>query len=179
MRYRRCRTIVQSTMKPIVRKLLLVGAVALVSVAGAVAVWVVTRPPTTATLRVEPHLDGRHLTIVGVSDLPDGTKITWSVWNDAEADRTYGLFELPAPPVYSIYTDAVLSAGRFEVSADLTGWPAGPVTVWAAFDPGPDQPPETIARVGEWGERLSGPGVIEDSGGPRLLSYTTIELPAN
>jgi hypothetical protein len=161
-------------MKLDARTLLLSCGVALLAFTAAASVGMSARTPTTATLSIDPRLAGRHLTIIGATDLPDGTEVLWSVWNESEAERFVNLEEAVDQ---SIYGHAVVSGGKFVASADLSGWPAGSTMVWAAFDPSPDQPAETIARVGEWGERLSGPGVIDDSGYPRLVSSTTIDLP--
>jgi hypothetical protein len=131
--------------------------------------------PATATLSVEPRLDGRELTIVVTSDLPDGTRIEWEAWNGAEADTT----DLAAlAKAHSTRGSAKLAAGRAEVSVDLTGWPAGETFAWAAFYPTADQPPETLSRVGAEGERLHGPGVQDCSGSPCLIDWKTVDLPA-
>jgi hypothetical protein len=130
--------------------------------------------PATATLNVEPRLDGRQLTIVVTSDLTDGTGIEWEAWNTAEAD-TNDLASLDQ--AHFLRGSAKLEAGRVEASVDLTGWPAGETFAWAAFYPTADQPPETIARVGAAGERLQGPGVQDCSGSPCLIDWKTFALP--
>ena len=161
------------------RVLIVIATVLALSCASLAAAWVLLPPllagPATASLHVEPHLNGRHLTIVATSDLADGTTFDWEVWNEAEAD-TNDLVQLAR--AHDAHAQATLTGGRFEASADLTGWPAGRTAVRAAFYPGSDQPAGTIAKVGEVGEHLTGPGVEDCSGTPCLVAYLVIDLPS-
>jgi hypothetical protein len=65
------------------------------------------------------------------------------------------------------------------LTSDLSAWPSGQVTVWAGFEPSPDQPPATVARFGPNGEHLGGPGVTNDNsdGMPRLIDIQKLDVP--
>ncbi len=122
----------------------------------------------TAFMQLQPSIVGDSLNVRGVTDLPDGTKIVFSVIPGDSTDA-----ELGAP-----YEDgsATVTAGTFEQVVDTSRFPAGPITVWAAFDPGPDQPAEAMRRFGLDGSGLRGSGVVDDSGGARrLVQITTVE----
>ena len=143
----------------------------------------VLHPKPTAALAAELHFAGRVLTVDGSTDLPGGTVITYSVWHEL-MDQTLRSAEAAdailsyVPPPYETYATTAVRDGHFKFVLDLTSWPAGSITVWAAFEPSADQPPETVARFGSYGERLAGPAVVRDSDGRRLVWHTQVELPA-
>ena len=123
----------------------------------------------TAFLRIDPSLSGDSLTLRGHTDLPDGTTIVYSVDAGSPTDQAFG-----GPFIDGQVT---VGAGTFLRTLDISTFPSGAITIWSAFDPGPEQPPETLRRFGSDGSGLRGPGVVNDSGAPRLVYITQIERP--
>lgn len=121
----------------------------------------------TAFMQLQPSTAGDSLTVRGVTDLPDGTQIVFSVVAGDSTDQG-----LDAPYVDGSTT---VADRTFEQVVDVSRFPAGPITVWAAFDPGLDQPAEALRRFGQDGSGLRGSGVVDDSGARRLVQMTTIE----
>jgi hypothetical protein len=77
---------------------------------------------------------------------------------------------------YRHQTTATVESGRFGAALDLSGWPAGQLTVEAAFVMDPSQPEAAAEAYGARGERLSGPNLQTDSDGQRYLD-TSEDLP--
>ena len=72
-----------------------------------------------------------------------------------------------------------VSGGSFSSRADLAGWPAGDVEVWAAFQTvlgDGAQPPALIERFGSLGERLTGPNVTVAGDIRRVESSAVLPL---
>lgn len=147
------------------------AAVLAVAVAVAVAVLAVIQVTSTPTafLRIVPSLSGDSLTLRGHTDLPDGTTIVFSVDSGSSGDQ--------APGGSFIDGEVTVAAGTFVRTVDVSAFPSGPITIWSAFDPGPDQPQEALRRFGSDGSGLRGPGVVNDSGAMRLVHITEIGKP--
>jgi hypothetical protein len=125
----------------------------------------------TAFLRLEPTIAGESLRVRGATDLPDGAEIVYSI----------GVGSAPGEGLGGPYVDdaATVRAGAFDEAVNISRFPKGPLTVWAAFDPGPQQPQAAIDRFGLYGSGLRGPDVVDDSdsGGRRLIVISVINNP--
>jgi hypothetical protein len=121
------------------------------------------------TMGITTSLDERALTVTGKTSLPDGALIDCEVWHESE-DSGFGT------GVYEVDQASVVSSGAFVCRADLTGWPAGIVRAHARFVPYEDQPIDVAQRYGEYGERLTGPGVFHDSDGWILDVQENVQL---
>jgi hypothetical protein len=121
-----------------------------------------------------PSLSGRKLFIEGATDLPDGARIAYEVehedWKKVDprirsaVALTFANGSIP------------VEHGRYSKMVDLSGWRAGSVSVWAAFEPVIREQPDTVRqKYGKQGEFLIGPNVtttnIKDIG-----SYSRVEL---
>lgn len=123
----------------------------------------------TAFIQLDPAIAGDSLSVRGVTDLPDGATIVYSITAGSSPEGGLG----------KPYVDdaATVVAGRFEEDVDIATFPSGPLTVWAAFGPGPHQPRSAIERFGADGSGLRGPGVVDDSGARRLVVIAVIDNP--
>jgi hypothetical protein len=122
----------------------------------------------TASIRLEPVITGGSLHVRGITDLPDGAHIVYSIGAGSSPEEGFG----------GPYVDdsVAVAAGRFNEAVDIARFPSGPITVWAAFDPTDDQPPAVVERFGTDGSRLRGPDVVDDFG-RRLIAIAVIEKP--
>ena len=114
-------------------------------------------------------LNGDTLEIIGKTDLPDNTLITYEVYHEtflpvANADMTRkGI--------------TVVQKQNFSATVNLTGWSAGTVVVTTNFMPGlteKKQPPEIIENFGTHGELLEGKNVFLGSGQKRVVARTEV-----
>lgn len=122
----------------------------------------------TAFIRLEPAIAGESLRVRGITDLPDGAEIVYSIDVGSSPDEGFG-----GPYVDDAVT---VSSGAFDEAVDIARFPSGPLTVWAAFDPGGHQPQEVIERFGVDGSGLRGPGVVDDYG-RRLIAIAVVDNP--
>ena len=100
---------------------------------------------------------GRTILIEGTTDLPDQTVIEWEL-------RHEFLFKRRDIPICRMADEGhtVVRNHRYCVSVDLSGWPAGQVEVWVAFQPlsyGTRQPAHISQVFGTNGERIEGENV--------------------
>jgi hypothetical protein len=123
------------------------------------------------TMSITTSLDGRILTMSGTTNLSDGAVVVCEAWHESE---DHGL----GPSRYIAGDDAVVASGTFVCRADLTGWPSGTVRADARFVPYDDQPKDVVERYGEFGERLGGPRVFQDSDGWVLHIRKNVPLAA-
>ena len=120
-------------------------------------------------LEVMATLNGDTLEIIGKTDLPDNTLVTYEVYHEtflpvANADMTRkGI--------------TVVQKQNFSATVNLTGWSAGTVVVNTNFMPGlteKKQPPEIIKNFGTHGELLEGKNVFLGSGQKRVVARTEV-----
>jgi hypothetical protein len=144
-------------------------AVALLAAAGLIVFvdWRQIGPPN-ALLSFEPTLEDRAVTLVGVTDLADGTTLDWRV-SEGEPGQLGG--------VYFRSGETVAANGGFTATIPIPGELTGVLQVEVRFYPGTWQPPVTVERFGQDGEHLRGSGVVEDSGDPVLVVKREILVP--
>ena len=127
-------------------------------------------PPVVSLTLTPPTLRGTTLFIIGSTDLPNGTLITYEIRHEGAATRTN-------VPIQKLFKEGMVTVadGGYSATESLKGWPPGKIEVWAAFqtilDTKAKQPPEIISRFGEMGEKLQGNNVTK--AGPR----STIRCP--
>jgi hypothetical protein len=117
-----------------------------------------------------PTVVGRHVTINGTTDLPEGTILAVQIfqldaWDRALASGASATQEFE----YMDYVDAVVKDGRFSAETDMTGWPAGHGMSAVYFWIDASQPQAVIDRFGADGSRLQGPDVRDDEDTGRTL----------
>ena len=72
----------------------------------------------------------------------------------------------------------VVQDDRFDVTSDVTGWPAGRGLATAYFWIDPTQPATVITRFWTRGQSLRGPDVVDrDDWGPTLVIERSLDLP--
>jgi hypothetical protein len=122
----------------------------------------------TATLQLEPIVDGDTVRVRGTTDLPDGALIDYWFWRDDAIN------EGPAGV-------AEVRDGKFSFEHDVSGLRRGMWEIQASFSTmwGSAQPQVVTDRFGADGEHLAGPQVYVDSPGDakQLLVTTTVDLP--
>lgn len=160
------------------RLLLLFGAGGAVVIAVLVALLFVlpldlpfTQVPATITPKVA--VDGHVVRVTGTTNLPDGALINYfflpEVGQGQVTDEHGGTTEV--------------HGNKYEVTADLSDWPSGKVTVYnefsVAYYGGNEQPQNVIDVFGSQGEHMSGPQVYVDSPGDpkRLFVSVPFQLP--
>jgi len=134
--------------------------------AAAFALWMTgatlgcaTGPPT-ASLTVDPVVDGTALVVRGTSDLPDGTILLYEV-------RHERLEHDPETPIQMLLVEGSMTVdqGAFEAVVDLSNFEPGDVDVWVALEMqlsgGATQPRETVRRFGSDGARMEGGNVVD------------------
>jgi hypothetical protein len=128
--------------------------------------------PASASLTFDATADKfGTITVDGVTDLPDGTRLSWDVRR--------GPYSQPDPGAPHLrHGEATVSDGRFSVTIDDMPSATGTVmSIGLRFYPIDDQPPATVARFGPEGEHLRGSGVVDDSGTPVLLVVREVVVP--
>jgi len=134
----------------------------------------------TATLELAPTVQGHAVSIHGTTDLPDGAVLVIELiqldqWQRESSDGVAP--EVETSP-WARLEYVIVQAGRFEVTSDVTGWPAGRGIATAYFWIDPTQPDAVIARFGARGERLRGPDVVgRDDRGPTLDVERSFDYP--
>jgi hypothetical protein len=124
---------------------------------GLICLWAVWAPSKTVDLTLAPRMAGRTLFIEGTTDLPDQAVIEWEL-------RHEQLFQRRDIPIERMTNEghAVVRGHRYGIAVDLSGWPAGSVEVWVAFQPlsyGTRQPAQISQIFGRNGERIEGNNV--------------------
>jgi hypothetical protein len=147
----------------------LIGAVVLIG--GVVGFAELTRPAATVQLESVPSVEGRHISIDGTTDLPDGTFLRVQVFQLDEWRRALAAQGAQAGDTFEWIEsrEAIVHGGRFHAEADMTGWPAGRgmSAVYFSIDRG--QPAAVQQRFGLDGSGLQGPDVhLDDDTGPTL-----------
>jgi hypothetical protein len=121
-----------------------------------------------ATMQLEPTVEGNTVRVVGTTDLPDGAVIDYSFWRDDAVN------EGPAGAVEVL-------EGKFAFERDMTGQRRGRWDIEASFSTvwGTQQPKHVTDLFGAEGEHLAGPQVYVDSPGDakQLLVTTSVTLP--
>lgn len=150
-------------------RIVVVLAVALLAAAVLITFvdWRQIGPPN-ALVSFEPTLEGRTVTLDGVTDLADGTTLDWRV-SEGEPGQLGG--------VYLRTGETAVANGRFTATIPIPGELTGVLKVEVRFYPGTWQPPVTVERFGQDGEHLRGSGVVEDSGSPVLVVKREILVP--
>lgn len=119
-------------------------------------------PPPAGTETVALTVDHRTqrgtLFIEGATDLPDGAELTYTVTH--EAANTIPIGEWPAANLLDSGR-TVVHDGQYWARITTAGWPSGHVRVLLQF-PLPPQPPDVVARYGEFGEKLTGDNVVTE-----------------
>jgi len=147
----------------------LIGAVVLIG--GVVGFAELTRPAATVQLESVPSVEGRHISIDGTTDLPDGTFLRVQVFQLDEWRRALAAQGAQAGDTFEWIEsrEAIVHGGRFHAEADMTGWPVGRgmSAVYFSIDRG--QPAAVQQRFGLDGSGLQGPDVhLDDDTGPTL-----------
>jgi hypothetical protein len=120
--------------------------------------------PASASLTFDATADKfGTISVDGMTDLPDGTHLSWQVRR--------GPYSQPDPGAPHLrHGEVTVSDGGFLATIDELPSATGTVmSIGVRFYPVDDQPPATVARFGPEGEHLRGPGVVDDSGTPVLL----------
>jgi hypothetical protein len=125
--------------------------------------------PPNALVSFEPLVDGRSVTLDGVTDLPDGTLLDWRAYH-GELDKPGGISPFR-------YGDMTAQGGLFDATFMIPEKLPGLLTIEVSFYPEVEQPPATIERFGLKGENLRGSGVVDDSGTPVLVVRRQLNLP--
>ena len=140
---------------------------------GGLAEWLVDWRqigPPSAAVSFEPTINGKSVTISGVTDLPDGTILDWELIRG-----TYARSEIAT---LISFDSVIVTGGRF--TATTNGGPFRPGTILSVgvrFHPGIGQPAATVERFGPNGEHLRGAGVLDASGSPVLLVTRELVAP--
>ena len=144
------------------------AAAAVLLVAAALLLFVDWRQlgPPSALVTFEARVNGETITIDGVTDLPDGTRLEWQAY-EGEASEARHL----------VYGDTTTAAGRITASTIIAEQASGAMTIEVRFYAHASQPSATVERFGPNGENLRGSGVLEDSGTPVLVVKRQIALP--
>ena len=155
-----------------------VGLLGTVVLAG--GLYLVGRAGTTVAVDAVPSVDGRHVSIYGTADLPDGSIVgvqvfQFDAWQQALASGDgAGLASFP----FLVYRATVVHDGKFSAEADMTGWPAGHGMAAVYFWVDGNQPDEVRARFGADGAGLKGPAVyIDDDTGRTLRVDRPFDVP--
>lgn len=129
-------------------------------------------------LETTPTVAGRHVTIDGTTDLPDGTLLSVQVFQLDAWSRALAAGDAAADFPYVADLEAVVHDGRFSADADMTGWPAGHGMSAVSFWIDGSQPQAVIDRFGLDGSRLHGAKVLpnEDTG-PTLRVDHGFDIP--
>lgn len=122
----------------------------------------------TATMQLEPTVDGTRVRVLGTTDLPDGAVIDyWFERDDVINEGPVGAVEV--------------RDGRFAFEHDMTDQRRGRWDIQASFSTvwGSQQPRHINDLFGAQGEHLAGPQVYVDSPGDekQLLVTTSVILP--
>jgi hypothetical protein len=151
----------------------LLASLALLVVVGAVLVFVDFRQlaPPSAALSFEAAIDeAGTISVDGTTDLPDGTVIDW--------DLVSGPYRQPEGAPLIRYGQTTVNDGAFRLRIAYAGRSTGElVSVGVRFYPAVEQPQEVYDRFGPNGERLQGPGVVDDSGTPVLVVVREVVVP--
>lgn len=119
------------------------------------------------SLSLNPRIQGNLLIIEGRTDLPN------------RALLMYEATEVSTNPMVAQGTMPVLD-GNYLRQVDLSGWHAGTIAVWVAFqtllDSNEKQPEEILERFGEMGEFLYGDNITEADGLKRVEVTQTVEF---
>jgi len=154
---------------------------AVIGLAAGIAIYfgsIVAVATANATLDVVASVEGRRVTVVGTTNLPDGAVVGVDVTHVDEADRSTS----EPFPFGSGESDWIRSAearvqdGTFTVTLDVDGWPAGRGEVWTWFWVDRRQPPDIAARFGVDGSGMRGPNVYNDGGTWSLQVFRQIEF---
>jgi hypothetical protein len=120
-------------------------------------------PKYSVAFSLTASVAGRKLLIEGATDLPDGAQIAYEVehedWRklDFRMEREKLRRELA---LTSSDGSIQVEHGRYSKTVDLSGWRAGSVSIWAAFEPVREGQPDTVLqKYGKHGEFLIGPNV--------------------
>ena len=111
----------------------------------------------TVELTVAHRSEWRQLWLEGETNLPNGAYVNYRVTH--EAAHTTEVADWPATNLIESGRSAVQD-GAYWARISTFNWPPGAVRVVVQF-PLPPQPPEVVARYGEFGERLAGAHVTE------------------
>ena len=111
----------------------------------------------TVELTVAHRSEWRQLWLEGETNLPNGAYVNYRVTH--EAAHTTEVADWPATNLIESGRSAVQD-GTYWARISTFNWPPGAVRVVVQF-PLPPQPPEVVARYGEFGERLAGEHVAE------------------
>ena len=114
----------------------------------------------TVELTVGHRSEWRVLWVEGETDLPDGSYVNYRVTHDLA--RTSSPDAWPATNLVESGRSTIRD-GTYWARVNTLNWPAGTVRVLVQF-PFPPQPPEVVARYGEFGEHLTGDNVTERQG---------------
>jgi len=127
--------------------------------------------PPNALVSFEPLVDGRTVTIDGVTDLPNGTLLDWEAF-DGELNQPGGRSSFR-------YGEMAAQGGRFDAMFMVPERLTALLTIEVSFYAGDWQPAATIERFGANGEHLRGSGVIDSSGTLVLIVRRQLTLPSN
>jgi hypothetical protein len=133
-----------------------------------------------AALETSPTVAGRHVTIDGTTDLPDGTRLAVQVFQFDAWNRARAAGDAAAAEDFTYIDDveAVVHGGRFSADVDMTGWPAGHGMSAVYFWIDESQPRAVIDRFGLDGSGLHGPHVLPDEDtGPTLRIDHGFDIP--
>lgn len=122
--------------------------------------------PTNVSVTLKTELDGRHLTISGKANVPDGALLD------------YAIEQIGGAGPGTLSDRAVVTDGQYTADTDLSEFQPGEVSVWVAFMPLSDagQPEEVIDIFGIAGENLTGRQVTEYGALKRVEAEKIITL---
>jgi len=112
------------------------------------------------TVTVTHRSEWRVLWVEGTTDLPNGASLSYGVTHALA--RTAPPRQWPAPNLIDSGRVTVRD-GQYWARVNTLNWPPGEVEILIQF-PLPPQPPEVVARYGEFGEYLTGPNVTDLDG---------------
>ncbi len=134
--------------------------------------------PDPVAITLAATLAGDQVMLSGTATVPDGAKVSYELRHPSLTDPAV----CQVAGVSCLAVGAVpVAAGQWSATVDMTGWPAGTVSVWAGFqmDIGMEegQPTEIIELYGENGERITGESVIQVGEERHAEARTSIDLP--
>lgn len=114
-------------------------------------------------LTLNTRVDGNAIVLSGSANLPDGAVISYEIEHLED-------FQFLHDGI------ATIEDGRYHERFNISGWPRGPIEVWASFAPwhAAQQPAAVTERYGETGENIADKDAVKAGGMLRVEAVSTV-----